>query len=375
MAILGAQLMPADRAIFAARRKRASEALGRRGIAALLCSPAADLAYLTGYRVFVSERLTCLVLAADGAATLVVPKLESPRAHQAAPDLPQRTWEETDDPYALVASLVGATGDVAVADQMWALFTLRLQKALAGRGFVLASAITRDLRMRKDAYERDALRAVSAAADRAYAKVLTHEFTGRRERELGADLAELLKAEGHEEVTFTIVASGPNGASPHHETGERRITSGDAVVLDFGGTREWYCSDITRTVHVGAPDAETVKVHDAVRRSQEAGYAAARTGATAESVDAASRKVIADTGYGQYFIHRTGHGIGLDGHEHPYLVSGNHERLEPGMAFSIEPGIYLPGRFGVRIEDIAIIGDDGKAEPLNNADRALALVR
>lgn len=366
--------MPADRAAVAARRKRASALLQEHGIAALLLSPGSDLAYLSGYRIFGSERLTCLVLAADGAATLVLPNLESPRAHHAAPDLPQRTWEETDDPYAVVASLVSGAGDLAVADQMWALFTLKLQKALAGRGFVLASTITRELRMRKDAFEREALRAVSASADRAYAKMLTHEFAGKRESEVGAELAALLKDEGHDEVTFTIVASGPNGASPHHETGERRIASGDTVVLDFGGTREWYCSDITRTVHVGKPDAETVKVHDAVRRAQEAGYAAAKSGASAESVDAASRTVIDDAGYGKFFIHRTGHGIGLDGHEHPYLVTGNRERLEPGMAFSIEPGIYLPGRFGVRIEDIAMIGDDGLVEPLNRADHGLATV-
>jgi Xaa-Pro aminopeptidase len=374
MAILAAHLMPADRAAYGARRQRASAALRERDLSALLLAPGSDLSYLCGYRIFSTERLTCLVLPADGPATLVLPELESPRAKMAAPDLAQRTWGETDDPYALVASLVTRRGEVAVSDQMWALFVLRLQRALGGRGFAVASTITRELRTRKDAFEREALRAVSASADRAYAKLLAHGFAGKRERDVAAELAALLRDEGHDEVTFTIVASGPNGASPHHETGERRIASGDAIVLDFGGTREWYCSDITRTVSVGAPDAETVKVHDAVRRAQEAGYAAARSGASAESVDAASRRVIDESGYGKYFIHRTGHGIGLDGHEHPYLVSGNAERLAPGMAFSIEPGIYLPGRFGVRIEDIAIIGDDGRAEPLNTADHALAIV-
>ena len=368
--------MPAEHLTYQSRRKRASEGLRARGLAALLLSPGSDLAYLAGYRVFASERLTCLVVNADGAATLVVPELEAPRAQAAAPDLTQRTWGETEDPYALVARLVTASGDVAVADQMWSLFVLRLQAALRGRGFQLASDITRGLRMRKDAYERDALRAVSAAADRAYPHLLEREFAGRSEREVGADLAALLREEGHDEVTFTIVASGPNGASPHHETGERRIARGDTVVLDFGGTRAWYCSDITRTVHVGNDvDDEVRKVHDIVRRSQEAGYAAARSGATAASVDAASRRVIDEAGYGERFIHRTGHGIGLDGHEHPYLVRGNDEKLEPGMAFSIEPGIYIPGRFGVRIEDIALLGDDGRAEPLNRADHALAIVR
>jgi Xaa-Pro aminopeptidase len=368
--------MPTERPTNKSRRALASEALRARGLAALLLSPSSDLPYLAGYRVHPSERLTCLVIGADGDSTLVVPELEAPRAKAAAPDLAQRTWSETQDPYALVASLVTGKGDVAVADQMWSLFVLRLQAALRGRGFQLASVITRGLRMRKDAYERESLRAVSAAADRAFPRLLEREFAGRTEREVGTELAALLREEGHDEVTFTIVASGPNGASPHHETGDRRIARGDAVVLDFGGTREWYCSDITRSVHVGAEvDDEVRKVHDVVRRSQEAGYAAARTGATAASVDAAARRVIDEAGYGERFIHRTGHGIGLDGHEHPYLVRGNDEALEPGMAFSIEPGIYIPGRFGIRIEDIAILGDDGRAEPLNRADHALAIVR
>lgn len=368
--------MPAERLTYQSRREQASEAVRARGLGALLLSPGSDLAYLAGYRVFASERLTCLVIGADGSATLVVPALEAPRAKAAAPDLSLRTWEETEDPYALAAGLVTAKGDVAVADQMWSLFVLRLQAALPGRGFQLASGVTRALRMRKDTYEREALRAVSAAADRAFPRLVGLEFAGRTEREIGAELATLLRDEGHDEVSFTIVASGPNGASPHHETGDRRIARGDTVVLDFGGTRAWYCSDITRTVHVG-PDVEDEvrRVHDTVRRSQEAGYVAARAGATAASVDAASRKVIDDAGYGERFIHRTGHGIGLDGHEHPYLVRGNEEPLEPGMAFSIEPGIYIPRRFGVRIEDIAILGDDGRAEPLNRADHALAIVR
>ena len=369
--------MPAEGHVYEARRRRATDALGARGIAALLLSPGSDLAYLSGYRVHASERLTCLILTHDGQGTLVVPELEAPRARAAVGDaLPLRDWGETGDPYVLVAGLVPAKGDIAIADQMWALFVLPLQKALLGRVFRPASLVTRELRMRKDRYERDALGAVAASADRAYARVLELAFAGRTEREVAVDLAALLREEGHDEVTFTIVASGPNGASPHHETGERRIAGGDAIVLDFGGTREWYCSDVTRTVHVGREtEPELRRVHDLVRRAQEAGYAAARAGAPADSIDAAARRVIDGAGYGKYFIHRTGHGIGLDGHEHPYLVAGNAERLEPGMAFSIEPGIYLPGRFGVRIEDIAVIGDDGRAEPLNRADHELAVVR
>jgi len=367
--------MPTERASFADRRARAAAELRERGLAALLASPGADLFYLSGYQLFTSERLTCLVLGRDGTATMVCPELEAPRAAAAAPDLERATWGETDDPYALVARLVSAGGGIAVADQMWAAFVLRLESTLPKRAFSVASEITRELRMRKDAIERDALRLVAESADRAYARMLGRPFAGRTEREVGAELASLLRDEGHEEVGFTIVASGPNGASPHHETGDRRIVEGDTVVLDFGGARRGYRSDITRTVHVGKTiESERQRVHDVVRRAQEAGYAAAHKGAPAESIDAAARRVIDEAGYGAYFIHRVGHGIGLDGHEHPYLVRGNREPLEPGMAFSIEPGVYLPGRFGVRIEDIAVIDDDGSVRPLNRADHALATV-
>ena len=357
------------------RRRRAAEELRRRDVAALVVSPGADLFYLAGYQVFASERITCLVLDRDGASTMVCPELEEPRVAHSAPDLRRRTWSETDDPFAIVASLLPRTGAVAVADQMWAAFLLRLEAAAGDRTFCPASSITRELRMRKDASEIEALRAASESADRAYVRILERTFAGRSELEIGADLAELLRAEGHDEVGFTIVGSGPNGASPHHEIGRRRVQENDTVVLDFGGGLAGYRSDITRTVHVGTlGDGEERRVHDVVRRAQEAGYAAATSGASAESVDAASRRVIDDAGYGRYFIHRTGHGIGLDGHEHPYLVRGNREPLEPGMAFSIEPGIYLPGRFGVRIEDVAVIAADGKAVPLNHADHGFAIV-
>lgn len=365
----------ADTTKYLRRRERLAALLVERDLGALVVGPGSDLVYLAGYRISPSERLTALVLTGGGAATLVVPGLEASRARNAAPDLELREWQETEDPCGLAAGLTGAAGDIALGDQLWAAFVLRLQDALPGRRFRPASELTRALRMRKEPEELQALREVGASADRAYAGVRELEFAGRREDEIASDIAALLRRAGHDEVTFTIVASGPNGASPHHHTGRRVIAAGDAVVLDFGGTRDWYCSDITRTVVAGEPEAELVRVHDLVRRAQEAGYAAAREGALARDVDAAARAVIDAGDYGERFIHRLGHGIGLDGHEHPYLVSDNDERLEQGMAFSIEPGIYLPGRFGVRIEDIAAIGADGRAEPFNLADHALARVR
>ncbi|CAN5250198.1 aminopeptidase P family protein [soil metagenome] len=367
--------MPADPVVLGARRERAAAACSALGIAAIVIGPGSDLSYLTGYRIAASERLTCLVLTSSGEARLVVPALEAPRARGAVSGIDLVEWHETDDPCKLAASCVGARGDVAIGDQLWATFVVRLQAALGDRTPLLASTVTSPLRMRKDAQELGALRAAAGAADRAYARVIALPFAGRRERDVGEDLARLMKEEGHEAVAFTIVAAGPNGASPHHEAGDRPLGSGDAVVLDFGGTLEGYCSAITRTVVVGQPTAEVTRVHDLVRRAQEAAYAAAGEGVAAESVDAAALDVIRDAGYGDRFIHRLGHGIGLDGHEHPYLVSGNRQPLEAGMAFSIEPGVYLPGLFGVRIEDIAALGSDGRPVALNKADRALAIVR
>lgn len=367
--------MPTDAAGYRARRARAAEAAAAKDIGALLVSPGSDLAYLCGHRIHASERLTCLIVGADAAATLVVPRLEAPRARAAAPGIEIREWDETQDPVALVASLVPRSGALALDDRMWAAFVLRLRDALPGRSLRLASELIAPLRSRKDEGEIRALRAVAEAADRAFARLRERPFAGRTERDVASEIGDLLRAEEHSEVGFAIVASGPNGASPHHESGERRIERGDAIVLDFGGVREWYCSDITRTVHVGdAVDAELRRVHDVVLRAQEAGYRAAREGTPASAVDAAARAVIDEAGYGAYFIHRLGHGIGLDGHEPPYLIAGNDVRLETGMAFSIEPGIYLPGRFGVRIEDIAFVSARGSAEPLNQADRALAIV-
>ncbi len=373
--MLDALRMPVDPSVFRARRDRAASAARATGIGAVLVTPGSDLTYLTGHRIHESERLTCLVLASDGAAALVAPELEVPRARTAAPGLDIRPWGETDDPLALAASLVPSDGQIAVGDRMWGSFVLGLQQRLSGRRFVAASPVVAPLRMRKDDGEIAALRAAAEAADRVFTRMRERSFSGRTEREVSTEMRELLAAEDHDD-TFAIVASGPNGASPHHAPGDRRIAAGDAVVLDFGGTRDWYASDITRTVHVGETvDAETAKVHDVVLRAQAAGYAAARAGTRADSVDAAARSVIDEAGYGRYFIHRLGHGIGLDGHEHPYLVRGNDVLLEPGMAFSIEPGIYLPGRFGVRIEDIAFIDQSGVARPLNTVDRSLVIVR
>ncbi len=372
--------MPSFRSMaspYAARRARAAALLHDRGIDALLLTPGSDLVYLTGYRVFTSERLTCLVLTAGGEARLVVPVLEAPRAAAATSEVALVTWGETDDPLTRVLALVPRATRLGLADQMWASFVLLLARAFPGAELLTASEVLTALRTRKDEVELEALRDAGAAADRAFERLVRDvRFAGRRERDVARDLTAILLEEGHEAVGFCIVASAENGASPHHETGDRAIRDGDVVVCDFGGTVRGYGSDITRTVFVGSDPIpeEARRVHDLVRRAQEAGYAAARPGIAAQEVDRAARRVIVDAGYGEAFLHRTGHGIGLDGHEDPYLVEGNVEPLEPSMTFSIEPGIYLAGRFGVRIEDIVALTSSGP-EPLNRADRALARAR
>ena len=358
------------------RVERVRERMAERGVDALLLSLGADLPWLTGYQAMPLERLTMLFLPGDGRATLVVPRLEAPRVEPQRDVFTVRPWDETEDPVGIVAGLVGGRSRLAVSDRTWAGFVLRLQAALPSASWEPASSVLGPLRAVKDADEVDALARAAAAADRVAAQLLSGEIPliGRSEADVSRDIGERLVAEGHTKVNFAIVAAGPNGASPHHEPGSRLIQPGEAVVCDFGGTLDGYCSDITRTVFTGPPPAEFVEVHEIVREAQAAGVAAATVGTPAQDVDGAARRRIAEAGYGQRFVHRTGHGIGMEEHEDPYLVEGNTLPLVPGHAFSVEPGIYLPGRFGVRIEDIVVVEARGPV-PLNRADHTLAVVQ
>jgi Xaa-Pro aminopeptidase len=360
----------ADRLARAAQAARANE------VDALLVTPGADLRYLTGYDAIPLERLTCLVLPADGDVHIVVPGLEKAAA-LASPigqlDVAVLTWDETDDPYRLVGSLLPPDGVVALDNHMWAEKVLRLRAAMPDSEQVLAGGVLRELRMRKSPDEVEALGRAGAAIDRVHAGVPGWLRAGRTEREVGADIADAILAEGHVRVDFVIVGSGPNGASPHHELSDRVIEPGDPVVVDIGGTMpDGYCSDSTRTYAVGEPPAEFRAYYEVLQEAQDAACAHVRPGVSAESVDAAAREIITAAGYGDQFIHRTGHGIGLETHEEPYIVSGNTEVLEPGMAFSIEPGIYLPGSHGARIEDIVVCGDSA-GERVNLRPRDLVI--
>jgi Xaa-Pro aminopeptidase len=359
------------------RLTRAAAAAERAGLDALLVTPGADLRYLTGYDALPLERLTCLVLRRDGAATLVVPALEHPRA-QASPagalGIDIVGWNETDDPYALTARLAGDVRTVGLSDRTWVMHGLRWRDALPGVRHELAGAALHELRMRKTPEEVAALREAARIIDGVQQQIQAMPLAGRTEQEVGRDIADAILTGGNVTVNFVIVGSGPNGASPHHDTGPRVIERGDAVVFDIGGTTpDGYCSDITRTYVVGDVPDGFDKLYAVLQQAQEAACDAVRPGVTCEAVDAAARDVIADAGFGEQFIHRTGHGIGLEEHEDPYIVAGNTEPLAPGMAFSIEPGIYLPGRYGARIEDIVVCARD-RGERLNLVTRDLLVL-
>jgi Xaa-Pro aminopeptidase len=364
------ELYPADRLGLVRDSVRAA------GLDAVLLTPGPDLRYVTGYDAKQLERLTCLAVPAHGDPALFVPRLELPAAQASRAGslgVEVIAWEETADPFRLVADWLGNVTAVGLSDRMWALSVLKFRDALPAAGLALASGVLRPLRIRKTTAEVAALREAGAAIDRVHARVPGWLRPGISERAVGAVIAEAILAEGHALVDFVIVGSGPNAASPHHEVSDRVLAAGDAVVVDIGGTMpSGYCSDCTRTYAIGEPPAELTAYYKVLYGAQEAACAAVRPGVTAESIDAAAREPIAAAGYGEAFFHRTGHGIGLEAHEDPYIVAGNGEALEPGMAFSVEPGIY-PGPHGARIEDIVVCTADGY-ERLNDAPRELVVV-
>lgn len=362
--------------VTADRIRRAQAACAGVGVDALLVTPGPDLRYLTGYDAIPLERLTCLVVPAEGEPVLVVPALEVPAA-QASPaahlGLEILGWAETVDPVALVAARLGHPRRIALADQMWAEKALRFQAALPGAEAVLASLVLRDLRMLKTPDEVAALAAAGAAIDRVQAAVPGLLRPGRTEREVGRDIAAAILTESHQTVDFVIVGSGPNSASPHHEVSDRVLTAGDPVVVDIGGSMAGYCSDCTRTYVLGEPSVELAALYDVLAHAQQAAREQVRPGVAAQSVDRVARDIIAEAGHGEHFMHRTGHGIGVQTHEEPYIVEGNATPLQPGMAFSVEPGIYLPGRYGARIEDIVVVTPGG-SRLLNDGTRDLVVV-
>ncbi|MFR9750004.1 M24 family metallopeptidase [Nocardia sp. 004] len=363
--------------VYRARLERAVEQMRAAHLDALLITPGADLRYLIGSAAESFERLTCLVILADGATpSVVIPKLELAALDGSAAGelgLQVLDWVDGINPYALVKSALHVGSRVAVADAMPALHLLPLAESFTGLP-VSATPVLRELRMIKDQAELDALRRAGSAIDRVHARMGEFLQVGRTEAEVGADITAAIVAEGHTEAAFVIVGSGPHGAEPHHEVSERRIEAGDVVVVDIGGPVEpGYYSDSTRTYALGEPGAEVAARYAELERAQAAAVAAVRPGVTAATVDAAARNPLTEAGFGSAFLHRTGHGIGLSVHEEPYIVAGNDLVLQPGMAFSVEPGIYFRGAWGARIEDIVIVTADG-SESVNNRPRGLTIL-
>jgi len=371
-----------DTALYPTERlARVAEAVRAVGLDVLLLTPGPDLRYVTGYDAKQLERLTCLVITAEGDPFLLVPRLEL-KAAQASPagalDLETVTWGETELPFGIIKKRVGDPRVIGLSDRMWALHVLQFADVFPKASQRLASTVLSPLRIRKSAAEVGALLAAGEAIDRVHANVPGWLRPGLTERQVGAKIAEAILAEGHVQVDFVIVGSGPNAASPHHEVSDRVIDDGDVVVVDIGGTMpSGYCSDCTRTYAVGHAPDEFLAYYDVLKRAQDAATRSVTPGVTAQSVDRTARGIIAGAGYGEWFIHRTGHGIGLESHEDPYIVEGNAVPLEPGMAFSIEPGIY-PGPHGARIEDIVVCADPAVTgagvQRLNNAPRDLVIV-
>ena len=361
--------------VYSDRIKRAQAEMTARGIDFLLIGPSSDLFYLFGFDAHLSERLNLLIIPSQGKPTYVVPVLESPLVLNRQELANIEKWEETQAPSEVVAMVIGdATGkQLAVADQLWSVFLLRLQTAVPNGSWTSANDVLRALRMQKDAYEIERMTEVARLTDEAWHELIEGgPLSGLTETEAMTRLQGLMLKRGLK-AGFGICASGPNSASPHHHTGDRTIQTGDTVIFDWGGTLDGYHSDVTRTVYIGEPSEEYRKVYDIVSRANQATLDAVKPGVPCEELDKVARKVITDAGYGPRFLHRVGHGLGLDVHEEPYLVGGNQMPLAEGMVFSDEPGIYIEGKFGVRIEDAVVVTETGGIR-INHATRDLTVM-
>ena len=360
---------------YAERLGRARAEMKRSGVDAMILSLGHDMPYLMGYLAMPLERLTMLVIPQEGEASLIIPRLEGPRVHQMNDVFTMVPWNETEDPVAIAHALLGSAQTIAVGDQMWSRFLVDLLVHRPNAKYVRSVTVMEALRSRKDAAEVAALVAAGAAADRVAAQLHAGEIpmVGRTEAEVSADISARLIAEGHQNVNFAIVAAGENAASPHHHAGDRVIQYGEIVLCDFGGTMNGYCSDITRCVHIGEVPQDIADAYAVLLRAQAAGVNAGVVGSSCENVDAVTRAIIDDAGYGEYFVHRTGHGIGMEEHEDPYMVSGNTTPIAAGHAYSVEPGIYVPGKWGMRLEDIVVATDNGPMA-VNHANHHLVVL-
>lgn len=357
-----------------ALRERAREV----GANALIVGGGSDLHYLTGHDGHSYERLTAVVASADSdarPAALITPKLEAERIAAMPEVFTISPWEDSEDPIELAIANLPEVGSVLVSDDLHAHHLLALQSARPGLSFRALNQALGGMRAVKTGAERRALRTVGALADKVHQQIRDGEvpLVGRTELDVKQDIHDRLLAAGHDTVVFIIVASGPNSASPHHHPGDRVIQPNEMVLFDFGGTYEGFTSDTTRCVFTGPIPDEVADAWSSLVDAQEAAFQAAQPGNRLCDVDSAARTALTEDGYGAEFIHRTGHGIGTEVHEHPYVTGSNAAPIVEGNAFSIEPGIYRVGEWGMRLEDIVVIETDGPVR-CNSTDRTLPSV-
>jgi len=374
-------MWPYPELMFEQRMERVRQAMDHQGVDVLTLSVGPDLPWLIGYEAMPLERLTMLVVPRDGEAKLVIPGFEVPRVVERPGLFAVHGWGETDDPIAIVANMMAGAGSVAVGDHTWSRFTIALQQQVSGVQWCNAGVVTAELRALKEPEEVARLQRAADGVDVVATALRTGDIPliGRTEADVSAEISRRILAEGHAAVNFAIVASGPNAASPHHHASDRVIQPGEVVLCDFGGVTSeahgevGYCSDITRCVYTGEPDPEFAEAYAHLLDAQQRAVQAATVGTPAENVDAVARNRLEEVGLGQWFLHRLGHGIGVEEHEDPYIVSGNTTPLRAGHAFSIEPGFYIADKWGARIEDIVVATDEGPLS-LNTVDRDLAVV-
>ena len=357
------------------------ESAAKRGVDCVAVMPGANMMYLTGLPFHLMERATVAFFPAHGQPALVLPALEAtkPASGPVKIDWQLFPWSDEEGPvraFAAASKALTLSGKtLAVEELVMRVRELRLIEASApGVRFADAGPLLASLRMRKDEVEIAHMRQAVAITEAALETTLTKIRVGMTEREIANELLLEMLRGGAESLPFEpIVLSGPNSALPHGAPGDRRLQSGDVLLFDFGVSVGGYASDITRTFAVGQVSDELRRVYDVVKRANEAGRKAARPGVEIQEVDRATRKVIADAGLGEYFTHRTGHGLGLEAHEPPFACEGDTTMLEPGMTFTVEPGVYLPGKGGVRVEDDVVITATG-SESLTTFERELRVI-
>jgi Xaa-Pro aminopeptidase len=358
--------------IFAERRRHAQELMRKGGIDLLVIGPSASFRYFVGCNALTTMRFIAFLLTATGEAAILTPKIQEPI--YARQEIPLISWDDTQSPYKVMEGIVKKTGvrTIAVNDELWSTFFIGIRDQFPNSPMVAGQSIAGELRLRKDSSELALLRAASERIDAVWDEFrkTTTRLSGETELAVRSHVDSLMRKHGFEEVAWVDIGAGPNGASPLHSGGEYIIQEGDPVVMDFAGTYKGYFADICRVAVAGKPSPDYLKIYDVCLEAQEAAFRAVAPGVPCQEIDRAGRKVITAHGLGEHFIHRLGHGLGLAGHEPPYIIEGNTQPIEVGMVFSDEPGIYIPNRWGVRIEDIIVATPNG-GERINHTTKEL----